>query len=84
MIDYYVNQKLPNKKKNKQHRTKYYRFIPRNPLMNQENEYIRDKSGKKIKDSNLSIEEVLYQNNISIEILFIFKLKDFHIYSFIK
>ena len=52
--------------------------------MNQENEYIRDKSGKKIKDSNLSIEEVLYQNNISIEILFIFKLKDFHIYSFIK
>ena len=55
---FYVNQKLPNKRKNKQFRTKYYKFIPRNPLMKQETEYIRDKSGKKVKDQNLTAEEV--------------------------
>jgi hypothetical protein len=33
---FYVNQKLPNKRKTNRFRTKYYRFIPRNPLMKSE------------------------------------------------
>ena len=55
---FYVNQKLPNKERNDQFRTKYFKFIPRNPLMKQETQYIRDKSGKKVKKSWLTAEEV--------------------------
>lgn len=55
---FYVAQKLPNKRKNKQFRTKYYKFIPRNPLMKQEPEFTRDKDGKKVREEELSPEEV--------------------------